>query len=219
MNFDLLHDFVVETLEPQVEILSLTILSPGQPELVLPIPFEPNAKGYAFCLKDGSLYHLKFSFKVSNNIVSGLKYTNTVWKTGVRGKQTAIRIAICFILNSLIFLVFDFVLEVICFVLRRLIKMLLCDWFIAVENTKVMLGTFSPQQEPYTYELAEERTPSGMFARGSYSAKTKVHKNLLSFYSCLQGTCVFKNLVVGCLSSSNQSNIECLVRLKEMFAM
>ncbi|RZC47255.1 hypothetical protein C5167_040202 [Papaver somniferum] len=117
---------VGETLEPQVEILSLTILSPGQPELVLPIPFEPNAKGYAFCLKDGSLYHLKFSFKVSNNIVSGLKYTNTVWKTGVR-----------------------------------------------VENTKVMLGTFSPQQEPYTYELAEERTPSGMFARGSYSAKTK----------------------------------------------
>ncbi|RZC63316.1 hypothetical protein C5167_025070 [Papaver somniferum] len=117
---------VGETLEPQVEILSLTILSPGRPELVLPIPFEPNAKGYAFCLKDGSLYHLKFSFKVSNNIVSGLKYTNTVWKTGVR-----------------------------------------------VENTKVMLGTFSPQQEPYTYELAEERTPSGMFARGSYSAKTK----------------------------------------------
>ncbi|KAI3992853.1 hypothetical protein MKX01_028152 [Papaver californicum] len=117
---------VGETLEPQVEILSLSILSPDRPELVLPIPFEPNAKGYAFCLKDGSLYHLKFSFKVSNNIVSGLKYTNTVWKTGVR-----------------------------------------------VENTKVMLGTFSPQQEPYTYELAEERTPSGMFARGSYSAKTK----------------------------------------------
>ncbi|MCL7049332.1 hypothetical protein MKW94_017812 [Papaver nudicaule] len=117
---------VGETLEPQVQILSLTILSPDRPELVLPIPFEPNAKGYAFCLKDGSLYHLKFSFKVSNNIVSGLKYTNTVWKTGVR-----------------------------------------------VENTKVMLGTFSPQQEPYTYELAEERTPSGMFARGSYSAKTK----------------------------------------------
>jgi len=37
-----------------------------------------------------------------------------------------------------------------------------------------MLGTFSPQKEPYTYELEEETTPSGMFARGSYSARTKV---------------------------------------------
>lgn len=46
-----------------------------------------------------------------------------------------------------------------------------------VENTKVMLGTFSPQQEPYTYELEEETTPSGLFARGSYSAKTKVTEN------------------------------------------
>ncbi|OVA16217.1 RHO protein GDP dissociation inhibitor [Macleaya cordata] len=117
---------VGETLEPDVQILSLTILSPDRPDLVLPIPFEPNAKGYAFSLKDGSRYHLKFSFRVSNNIVSGLKYTNTVWKTGVR-----------------------------------------------VENTKLMLGTFSPQQEPYTYELEEETTPSGMFARGSYSARTK----------------------------------------------
>jgi Rho GDP-dissociation inhibitor len=37
-----------------------------------------------------------------------------------------------------------------------------------------MLGTFSPQQEPYTYELEEEITPSGLFARGTYSARTKV---------------------------------------------
>ena len=37
-----------------------------------------------------------------------------------------------------------------------------------------MLGTFSPQKEPYTYELEEETTPGGYFARGSYSARTKV---------------------------------------------
>nr|DAD24226.1 TPA_asm: hypothetical protein HUJ06_025689 [Nelumbo nucifera] len=119
---------VGENAEPEVKILSLTILSPGRPDLVLPIPFASNSKGCAFVLKDGSRYRLKFSFIVSNNIVSGLKYRNTVWKTGVR-----------------------------------------------VENTRVMLGTFSPQQEPYTYELEEETTPSGMFARGSYSARTKVN--------------------------------------------
>ncbi|KAK7832300.1 rho gdp-dissociation inhibitor 1 [Quercus suber] len=41
-----------------------------------------------------------------------------------------------------------------------------------VDNSKRMLGTFSPQQEPYTSEM-EETTPSGMFARGTYSARTK----------------------------------------------
>ncbi|PKA66120.1 Rho GDP-dissociation inhibitor 1 [Apostasia shenzhenica] len=117
---------VGENPDPVVKILSITIITPGRPDLELPIPLVPNAKGYAFALKDGSRYRLKFSFTVSNNIVSGLRYTNIVWKTGVR-----------------------------------------------VENKKVMLGTFSPQKEPYTCELEEETTPAGFFARGSYSAKTK----------------------------------------------
>ncbi|KAJ4828832.1 hypothetical protein Tsubulata_008914 [Turnera subulata] len=118
---------VGESKEPEVKILSLTILCPGRPDLVLPIPFTTKSKRSLFILKEGSLYHLRLSFNVSNNIVSGLKYTNTVWKTGVR-----------------------------------------------VDHTKVMLGTFSPQQEPYAYELEEETTPSGIFARGSYSARTKI---------------------------------------------
>ncbi|KAG1330843.1 rho GDP-dissociation inhibitor 1 [Cocos nucifera] len=130
---------VGENPDPEVNIFDLTILTPDRPNLVLPIPFIPDAKGYAFALKDGSRYRLKFSFTVSNNIVSGLRYTNTVWKTGVR-----------------------------------------------VENTKVMLGTFSPQKEPYTYELEEETTPTGMFARGSYSARTKIY--LVVFLNILEGS-------------------------------
>uniref|UniRef100_A0A9I9DPW5 Rho GDP-dissociation inhibitor 1-like n=1 Tax=Cucumis melo TaxID=3656 RepID=A0A9I9DPW5_CUCME len=90
---------VGETLEPDVKILSLAIKSSGRPDIVLP---------------------------VSNNIVSGLKYTNTVWKTGVK-----------------------------------------------VDSTKEMIGTFSPQPEPYDHEMQEETTPSGIFARGSYSARSK----------------------------------------------
>lgn len=51
-----------------------------------------------------------------------------------------------------------------------------------MDSTKAMLGTFSPQAEPYQHVMPEEMTPSGMFARGSYSARTKVisfniHKN------------------------------------------
>ncbi|KAE8702972.1 Rho GDP-dissociation inhibitor 1 [Hibiscus syriacus] len=117
---------VGESKDPEVMILSLSILCPGRPDICLSIPFGSKPRSSLFMLKEGSKYRLKFSFTVSNNIVSGLKYTNNVWKTGVR-----------------------------------------------VDKTKLMLGTFSPQKEPYTYELEEETTPSGLFARGSYSARTK----------------------------------------------
>ncbi|KAJ0234046.1 Rho GDP-dissociation inhibitor 1 [Hirschfeldia incana] len=115
-----------ETLDPEVKIISLAILSPGRPDIVLMVPENGNPKGTWFTLKEGSKYNLKFTFQVNNNIVSGLRYTNTVWKTGVK-----------------------------------------------VDRGKEMLGTFSPQLEPYNHVMPEETTPSGMFARGSYSARTK----------------------------------------------
>ncbi|KAF3583690.1 hypothetical protein F2Q69_00032187 [Brassica cretica] len=115
-----------ETLDPEVKIISLAILSPGRPDIVLMVPENGNPKGMWFTLKEGSKYCLKFTFQVKNNIVSGLRYTNTVWKTGVK-----------------------------------------------VDRGKEMLGTFSPQSEPYNHVMPEETTPSGMFARGSYSARTK----------------------------------------------
>ncbi|CAN6178284.1 unnamed protein product [Urochloa humidicola] len=117
---------VGETLEPDVKITGLSILSPGRPDMVLPLPPEPKSKQPWFTLEEGSAYRLKFTFAVAGNIVSGLRYTNTVWKTGIR-----------------------------------------------VDSTKEMLGTFSPQAEPYTYLTPEETTPSGIFARGSYSARSK----------------------------------------------
>ncbi|XP_058198915.1 rho GDP-dissociation inhibitor 1-like [Rhododendron vialii] len=115
-----------ETLEPEVKILSLAIKSPGRPDIFLPVPESGNPKGLWFTLKEGSRYSLNFTFQVNNNIVSGLKYINTVWKTGVK-----------------------------------------------VDSAKEMVGTFSPQLEPYTHEMPEETTPTGFFARGSYTAKTK----------------------------------------------
>lgn len=75
---------VAENQEPDVKILSLSIVSPGRPDILLPIEGE-NPKGLWFTLKEGSPYHLKFMIKVSNDIVCGLKYTNTVWKTGIKG--------------------------------------------------------------------------------------------------------------------------------------
>lgn len=117
---------VEEVQEPDVKILNLTIVSAGRPDIVLEIPDSGNPKGLWFTLKEGSKYSLKFSIKVSNDIVCGLKYTNQVWKTGLK-----------------------------------------------VDSSKEMLGTFGPQAEPYIHVMPEEVTPSGMFARGNYSAKTK----------------------------------------------
>uniref|UniRef100_A0A5B7A9B9 Putative rho GDP-dissociation inhibitor 1 n=1 Tax=Davidia involucrata TaxID=16924 RepID=A0A5B7A9B9_DAVIN len=117
---------VGETVEPDVKILSLTILSADRPDHVLQIPESGDTKGLWFTLKEGIPYRLRFSIQVSNNIVSGLRYTNTVWKTGIK-----------------------------------------------VDSSKEMLGTFSPQAEPYIHEMPEEIAPSGIFARGSYSARTK----------------------------------------------
>lgn len=75
----------LETLEPEVKILSLAIKAADRPDIVLPIPEDGNPKGLWFTLKEGSKYRLMFTFQVNHNIVSGLKYTNTVWKTGIKG--------------------------------------------------------------------------------------------------------------------------------------
>ncbi|GAU14688.1 hypothetical protein TSUD_203370 [Trifolium subterraneum] len=117
---------VGETLEPEVKFLSLAIKSADRDDIILPVPETGNPEGLWFTLKEGSRYRLMFTFQVNHNIVSGLKYTNTVWKTGIK-----------------------------------------------VDTTKEMIGTFSPQAEPYTHEMPEETTPSGLFARGTYSARTK----------------------------------------------
>ncbi|KAK6940634.1 Rho protein GDP-dissociation inhibitor [Dillenia turbinata] len=44
---------------------------------------------------------------------------------------------------------------------------------LQVDQSKGMLGTFAPQKEPYIHTLEEETTPSGVLARGTYSAKLK----------------------------------------------
>jgi len=56
-----------------------------------------------------------------------------------------------------------------------------------VDSTKAMLGTFSPQAESYQHVMPEEMTPSGMFARGSYSARTKVY-HLVYMMKCFAET-------------------------------
>ena len=97
-NFVKTH-FLVETLEPDVKILELAIKSSGRPDIVVPIPESGNPKGTWFTLKEANLYRMKFTFQVSNNIVSGLQYSNTVWKTGVKGNLSVFPQFLCSVWN------------------------------------------------------------------------------------------------------------------------
>lgn len=120
------YDQNEERVEPEVEMISLSILARDRAELSIPLPLPSTKGAIAFSLKGGSCYNLKFTFLVKHNIVSGLTYINTVWKGGVQ-----------------------------------------------VDQTRVMLGTFSPQKEPYMHVMDEDVTPFGVVARGVYRAQTK----------------------------------------------
>ncbi|KHG27384.1 Rho GDP-dissociation inhibitor 1 -like protein [Gossypium arboreum] len=114
-------------MEPEVKFHSIGIISNDLEEVSYPLPLDLNREGLVlFTLKEGSRYQLKLTFSVLHNIVSGLTYSNTVWKAGLK-----------------------------------------------VDQNKGMLGTFAPQREPYVHVLDEETTPSGVLARGIYSANLK----------------------------------------------
>ncbi|KDP26493.1 hypothetical protein JCGZ_17651 [Jatropha curcas] len=114
-------------MEPEVKFHSIGIISNDIGEINTPLPIDENRSGRVlFTLPEGSQYQLRLTFSVLHNIVSGLMYSNTVWKGGLQ-----------------------------------------------VDRNKGMLGTFAPQREPYVHTLEEETTPSGILARGIYSAKLK----------------------------------------------
>ncbi|KAJ8749116.1 hypothetical protein K2173_013723 [Erythroxylum novogranatense] len=114
-------------MEPEVKFQAIGILSDDFGEINTPLPVnEDHNVGLFFSLREGSRYRMKLTFSVLHNIVSGLTYSNTVWKAGLQ-----------------------------------------------VDQSKEMLGTFAPQREPYVHTLKEEITPSGLLARGTYSARLK----------------------------------------------
>ncbi|KAG7989675.1 hypothetical protein I3843_03G250900 [Carya illinoinensis] len=119
-----------DQMEPEVKFHSIGIISDEFGEITSPLPVDESRNGHVlFTLREGSQFRLKLTFSVLHNIVSGLTYSNTVWKGGVQ-----------------------------------------------VDQSEGMLGTFAPQPEPYVHTLDEETTPSGVLARGTYSAKLKVLK-------------------------------------------
>ncbi|KAJ8558171.1 hypothetical protein K7X08_004937 [Anisodus acutangulus] len=76
-------------MEPEVKFHSVGILSSDFGEINTPLPIkEEQSKSVLFTLREDSEYRLKLTFSVLHNIVSGLAYTNTVWKAGLQVDQS-----------------------------------------------------------------------------------------------------------------------------------
>lgn len=76
-------------MEPEVKFQSIGIISSDFGELISPLPIaDDQRKRVLFSLREGSDYRLKLTFTVLHNIVSGLAYTNTVWKSGLQVDQS-----------------------------------------------------------------------------------------------------------------------------------
>lgn len=77
-----------DQMEPEVTFYSITVLSEGHNENITISTLTENQPRVLFTLKENSSYRLQLRFSVQHNIVSGLAYSNTVWKGGVRGMSS-----------------------------------------------------------------------------------------------------------------------------------
>ncbi|KAM1007447.1 hypothetical protein TB1_004037 [Malus domestica] len=76
-------------MEPEVKFHSIGIISDDFGEITTPLPVAENQiNRVLFTLQEGSQYRLKLTFSVLHNIVSGLIYSNTVWKGGLQVDQS-----------------------------------------------------------------------------------------------------------------------------------
>lgn len=75
-------------MDPEVRFHSIAVVSEDLEEMNAPLPVRENQKNdVLFVLKEGCHYRRKLTFTVLHNIVSGLTYSNTVWKGGFQGEH------------------------------------------------------------------------------------------------------------------------------------
>lgn len=79
---------VLEQREPDVKFHSIGIISDDFGEINYTLPVDENKSGRVlFVLREGSRYQLRLTFTIMHNIVSGLSYSNKVWRGGLLGTQ------------------------------------------------------------------------------------------------------------------------------------
>lgn len=110
-----------------VVIHSIRILVAGRPDVVMPLATSQDVAGVEagrVVVKEGVEHRICITFSVHRDIVSGLRFTNKVFKLG-----------------------------------------------IPVDTDRVVIGSYAPRAEPYEFTLPPQEWPSGMLARGNYTAR------------------------------------------------
>lgn len=81
--------FPADKREPEVKFHSIGIVTEELKEITASLPVDEKTleNHTLFTLAEGSKYQLKLTFSILHNLVSGLTYTNTVWKGLVQGTK------------------------------------------------------------------------------------------------------------------------------------
>uniref|UniRef100_A0A0D6R8Y2 Rho GDP-dissociation inhibitor 1 n=1 Tax=Araucaria cunninghamii TaxID=56994 RepID=A0A0D6R8Y2_ARACU len=80
------YDFAEDKVEPEVTFLSMEICCDGR-EINIPLTIEKRTNDISFAIKEGCNLRVKFKFAVHHNIVSGLTWVNTIWRSGIQVEQ------------------------------------------------------------------------------------------------------------------------------------
>lgn len=76
-----------------MEILKIEVICEGRPKGNIVLDFQGEHVGknaHKFVIKEGGIYNLRVFFTVKYDIVYGLKMTNNVYKTFMKGREILI---------------------------------------------------------------------------------------------------------------------------------
>lgn len=96
-------------------------------------------------MKEGVNYRVKIQFRVQREIVSGLRYVQTTYRKGIRG-----RVRLSCHMQSVTFF------------------SLSCK----VDKTMFMVGSYGPKTEAHVFQTPIDEAPSGLVSRGHYTIKS-----------------------------------------------
>ncbi|XP_071589018.1 rho GDP-dissociation inhibitor 2 isoform X1 [Heliangelus exortis] len=137
---------VVDPTAPNVVVTRLTLVCDSAPgPITMDLTGDLEAlKKENFVLKEGVEYRVKIHFRVNRDIVSGLKYVQHTYRTGVKE----------------------------CLSLCGASQPLKALPDALVDKATFMVGSYGPRPEEYEFLTPIEEAPKGMLARGTYHNKS-----------------------------------------------
>jgi Rho GDP-dissociation inhibitor len=133
-------------------IKSLALQVEGRPDVIIDLSTPGSAeklKDSPFRIKEGSKFHIKATFQVHHEVLSGLKYLQVVKRSGIRVSKDEEMLG-SYAPNTNVTPIYEKICELPVLILFCLRAVLM-----------------------HYYPVAEEEAPSGMLARAHYNAVSK----------------------------------------------